>query len=184
VRMTKFLTIGRVLYDKGYKELVEASKIIRRDNPDVEFHWLGPIDESYPAHVPLEKVLEDQENGDIVYHDFSNDVISFLKGADCIILPSYHEGMSRTLMEALAVSRPVITSDIPGCREAVDEGVNGFLCEARNSASLVEAIKCFLKLSEEERRAMCENSRKKAESRFDVKKVISVYDAILSKLKK
>ena len=93
---------------------------------------------------PLEKVLEDQENGDIVYHDFSNDVISFLKGADCIILPSYHEGMSRTLMEALAVSRPVITSDIPGCREAVDEGVNGFLCEARNSASLVEAIKCFL----------------------------------------
>ncbi len=177
--MVRFLTIGRVLFDKGYQELIDASKSIKLAYPDVKFEWLGEIDDSYPEYVPLERVLADEKDGIINYHGFSNDVISYIKKADCIILPSYHEGMSRTLMESLAMSKPIITTNISGCRETVDDGENGFLCEARSSDSLTAAIKKFLNLSVEEREKMCRKSREKAEKQFDVNNVIKIYDKII-----
>lgn len=180
--MIRFVTIGRVLYDKGYKELIEASKKIKSEYSDVEFEWLGEIDESYPEYVSLEKVLSDEKNGYISYHGFSNNVKDFIKEADCIILPSYHEGMSRTLMESLAMSRPIITTNISGCRETVDDGENGFLCEARSCDSLVTAIKKFLSLSDIDRKKMGRRSREKAEKQFDVNNVIKIYDKIISGL--
>ena len=180
---TTFLSIGRVLYDKGYKELIEASKTIQQSHKDVEFQWLGPIDESYPEFVPENQIMTDQSNGWIHYLGFSSDVRTYIKQADCIILPSYHEGMSRTLMEALALGKPIITTDIPGCRETVDEGKNGFLCKPRDSYSLQQAILKFLKLPSESINEMSQYSRRKAESQFDVKKVIRIYEEILAKEK-
>lgn len=177
---TIFLTIARVLYDKGYRELVEASKIIQNKYDDVEFHWVGGIDEGYPEFVPASQIISDQDAGYIKYHGYSRKVKDHINKADCIILPSYHEGMSRTLMESLAMGKPIITSDIAGCRETVDEGKNGFLCRPRDVASLVEALEKFLALAPEKIKEMSSYSRAKAESQFDINDVIKVYDNILS----
>lgn len=166
--------IARVLYDKGYAEYVEASCAVHKEYSDVEFQLLGRIDEEYPKHVPEEVVMKDHKNGNICYLGFVSDVRAVMRAADCIVLPSYHEGMSRVLMEALAMGKPIITSDIPGCRETVDEGENGFLVPARNSEQLVVAFKQFLQLSQEQRCEMGKKSREKAERQFDVRKVIEI----------
>lgn len=176
--MKKFLMIARILYDKGYAEYVEAAKIVRREYPDVEFLLLGRIDEEYPNHVPADVVEQDNQAGHIRYLGFVNDVRSVVLSADCIVLPSYHEGLSRVLMEALALGRPIITTSIPGCKETVDDGVNGYLVNPRDVDSLVNAFRSFLSLSGEEQKTMGEYGRRKAEREFDVKNVIVVYRSI------
>ena len=174
-----FLTVARLLYDKGYSELVAASKIIKPRYRDVMFHWVGGMDEGYPEFVTPKQIILDQDAGYLRYHGYTRDVKEYMQKADCIILPSYHEGMSRTLMESLAMGKPVITSDIPGCREAVEEGKNGFLCRPKDTDSLVAAIEKFLSLSELQIEEMGRFSRRKAEMEFDVEKVIEFYDKIL-----
>ena len=175
---TVFLMIARVLYDKGYQEYVDAARIIRRECPDAEFWLLGKIDEEYPNHVPGEVVNRDHQEGIIKYLGFSSEVKSIEAQADCIVLPSYHEGLSRVLIEALAMGKPIITSDIPGCKETVEEGCNGYLVPPRDVEALVGVIRKFLHLSQDERRQMGEYGRMKAEREFDVKNVIAVYRKI------
>ena len=175
---TVFLMIARVLYDKGYQEYVDAARIIKKEHPDVEFWLLGKIDEEYPNHVPKSVVDTDSKAGLISYLGFLSDVRPVEEKADCIVLPSYHEGMSRVLMEALAMRKPLITTDIPGCKETVEDGRNGYLIPPRNVAALVEAIRKFLGLSQEERCRMGAYGRQKAEREFDVKNVIAVYRSI------
>ena len=175
---TVFLMIARVLYDKGYQEYVDAARIIRQEHPDVEFWLLGKIDEEYPNHVPGSVVDADHSAGIICYKGFTPDVKPIEKEADCIVLPSYHEGLSRVLIEALAMHKPIITTDISGCKETVEDGRNGYLVPPRNVDALVKAIRKFLNLSQEERKAMGDYGRKKAEREFDVKNVIAVYREI------
>ena len=176
---TVFLMIARILYDKGYQEYVDAARIIRRECPDVEFWLLGKIDEEYPNHVPAEVVNKDNEDGIIRYLGFSLDVKSVEVQADCIVHPTfYNEGMSRVLMEAMAMRKPIITTDIPGCKETVEEGRNGYIVPPRDVEALVCAIRKFLHLSQDERRLMGEYGRMKAEYEFDVNKVIAVYRKI------
>lgn len=176
--MVRFLMIARVLYDKGYSEYVSAAQAIKAIDPDVEFLLLGAIDTSYPNHVPKSIVDQDVATGVINYLGYIGDVTSVIKTIDCIVLPSYHEGMSRVLMEGLAMSKPIITTDIPGCKETVDDGINGFLCKPHDTASLIAAIKKFLRLSDKERLAFGQAGRRKAESQFDVRKVIAVYHSL------
>lgn len=174
--MKKFLMIARILYDKGYVEYVEAAKIVRREYSDVEFLLLGRIDEEYPNHVPADVVEQDNRAGHIRYLGFVNDVRSVVLSADCIVHPTfYYEGMSRVLMEAMALRKPIITTSIPGCMETVDDGVNGYLVRPRDVDSLVNALRLFLSLSDEEQKTMGQYGRRKAEREFDVKNVISVY---------
>lgn len=170
--------IARVLYDKGYQEYVDAARAVRRDYPEVEFQLLGRIDEEYPNHVPKEIVQKDESDGAIRYLDFISNVRPIAEAASCIVLPTYHEGMSRVLMEALAMGKPIITTDIPGCRETVDEGRNGYLVPPRDSGALEGALRRFFALSEEERTAMGRHGREKAEREFDVRNVIAVYRRI------
>lgn len=179
-----FLTIGRVLYDKGYRELIDASYSINKKYQNIEFQWLGAIDEDYPEFVSENQIMEDQKKGLINYLGFKFNVIDYIKNADCIVLPSYHEGMSRTLMEALALGKPIITTNIPGCKETVDEGKNGFLCNPKDAISLEAAIEKFLHLSPENIKNMSIYSRQKAVQQFDVKHVIKVYDDIVSRSRK
>ncbi|MBM6736209.1 glycosyltransferase [Mediterranea massiliensis] len=177
--MKYFLMIARVLYDKGYAEYVKAAKIIRKRYPNVEFLLLGRIDEEYPNHVPAEQVEKDVRDGYIRYLGFVKDVRSVVLSVDCIVHPTfYYEGMSRVLMEAMALSKPIITTNIPGCMETVEEGVNGYLVKPRDVDSLVEAITSFLSLSDAEQKIMGENGRMKVEKEFDVKNVIAVYRQI------
>lgn len=176
---TVFLMIARILYDKGYQEYVDAARIIRCEFPDTEFWLLGKVDEEYPNHVPADVVNRDHKEGTIRYLGFSSDVKSVEMQADCIVHPTfYNEGMSRVLMEAMAMQKPIITTDIPGCKETVEEGCNGYIVPPRDTEALVDAIRKFLHLSPRERRHMGEYGRQKAEKEFDVKNVIAVYRSI------
>ncbi len=177
-----FLTVSRVLYDKGFGELAEASGIIKKRYSGVEFQWLGNIDKDYVHSVSESEVQRLHDAGLINFLGYKNDVRDVMRRADCIVLPSYHEGMSRVLMEALAMGKPVIVSDVAGCRETVDDGVNGFLCEARDAVSLVMAIEKFMALSEDERVEMGRHSRTKAEMRFDIREVIEIYESLIDTL--
>lgn len=176
---TVFLMIARVLYDKGYQEFVDAARIIKKEDPNAEFWLLGKIDDEYPNHVPKSIVDADSKAGLISYLGFLSDVKPVEMKADCIIHPTfYNEGMSRVLMEAMALKKPIITTNIPGCKETVEDGRNGYLVPPRDVEALVGAIRKFLNLSLEERQRMGEYGRKKAEREFDVKNVIAIYRKI------
>ena len=170
--------VARVLYDKGYTEYVEAARIVRKEHPEAEFHLLGAVDTAYPKHVPEEVIKKDHAEGVIHYLGYASNVRPIMQTANCIVLPSYHEGLSRVLIEALAMGKPIITSDIPGCRETVEEGRNGYLVPPRNIEALANAVRSFLSLTLEERRSMGRYGRMKAEREFDVNNVIAVYRKI------
>ena len=137
-------------------------------------------DEGYPEYVSAKQIISDQDAGHIKYFGFKPHVQKYINRADCIVLPSYHEGMSRTLMEALAMGKPVIATDIAGCRETLEEGKNGFLCKPKDTETLVDVVEKFLKLEKEEIKKMGEYSRKKAETEFNMEDVKKVYDGILN----
>lgn len=175
---TIFLMIARPLYDKGYSEYVTAARKIKERYENVEFNLLGQMDLVYPNHVPEDIVMNDHEEGVINYLGFLTNVIPIMEKASCVVLPSYHEGLSRSLMEAIAMGKPVITTDIPGCRETVEDGKNGYIVPPQNALALEDAFEKFINLSELECEEMEKYSRIKAEREFDIKYVIDVYRKI------
>ncbi len=168
-----FLMAARVLYDKGYREFVEAAKA----NPQARFILVGAIDVN-PSAVPEEVVRGEKaiEYLGMMEHDR---LMEQIKKASCVVLPSYHEGMSIVLIEAIALGRPVICSDIPGCRETVDEGVNGYKVPCRDAEALSQTCRRFTELPDDSMEAMSQASRSKAERQFDVHKVWAVYKEII-----
>lgn len=177
-----FLMISRLLYDKGYLEYVAAAKIIKKDFPNTVFKLLGSLDIEYPNHVTKEQLQSDVESGAIEYLGYNPDVKSIIENVDCIVLPSfYNEGLSRVLMEALAMKKVIITTKIPGCKETVDEGLNGFLCNPQDIESLVEAMRKVINLSKEDIINMGNYARRKAEEVFDISKVIEIYHSITNR---
>ena len=176
-----FLFIGRLLEDKGYYEFVEAAKRVRRNHPDVQFQLIGALDPAYPKSVSREVVANDEKAGHIKYIGFTNDMQSVYRRRGLVItLPSYYsEGMNRSLMEACATGKPIITTSIPGCHEAVEEGKNGFIVPPKDPQALADAIERYLALGKDPRQAMSEASRKRAEEHFDVSKVIEVYERVI-----
>ena len=179
---TVFLMVARVLKDKGYNEFVQAARIVHREHPDARFCLLGPMDESNPAHVTPDELRRDVDAGHLEYLGTTNDVQSVVRRPGVVVvLPSYHEGMSRSLMEACAMGRPIITTDIPGCRETVEEGVNGFLVPAKDGRALADAMLRYIALDDATKQAFCRASRERAERIFDVSIVIKTYKRILQK---
>jgi galacturonosyltransferase len=163
----RFLFVGRVMKEKGVEELFEAMKRLRAEGFDCCLDMLGESEEDYT------KVLGEYEAGGWVrFHGFQNDVRPFIENAHCFVLPSYHEGMANTNLECAAMGRPVITSDIPGCREAVVEGVSGLLCESQNAHSLYDAMKRFMLLPNEARARMGRAGRQHMEAVFDKNVVV------------
>ena len=171
-----FLMVTRLLYEKGYSEYVAAANRLK---DRAEFRIMGSLD-AHPSAVCRDVVAKDVKSGAIKYIEFSTKVIEQIVMADCIVLPSYAEGLSRALMEALACARPVIASDIAGCRETVDIGVNGFLCKPKDVESLEQACIKFIELTPQQRVDMSMCSRKKAENEFSVDKAIAVYQDIIN----
>mgnify|MGYP002543207439 FL=1 len=178
---TIFLMVARVLYDKGYKEMVEAAKIVKRTHPEVEVQLLGPVDEAYPNAVSKEQIRLDEESGAITYLGYTTEPEKFMgrPGILLLLLSNYHEGLNRSLMEGCALGKPIIASDIPGCRETVREGENGYLVPPKEVNALADAMLRYLSLSDEEKESMSINSRKLAEERFDINSVKSCYERIL-----
>ena len=113
-----------------------------------------------------------EQKGIVVFHGFQEETRPYYAMADCVVLPSYHEGMSNVLLEASAMGRPVITSDIPGCREAVEDGKTGYLCEVKNADMLFEKMKLMMNKSAEELEEMGRCARKRMEKLFDKKKIV------------
>ena len=177
----RFLLVGRMLADKGYYEFVEAARIVRAKHPEVHFQLLGTVDPSYPLNIPLDRIYEDVDSGAVEYLGTTDNIQAEEgKRGTVVVLPSYHEGMSRALMEALSMGKPVITTDIPGCRETVEEGKNGFLVPKRDGKALAEACFRYIALSAEEKEAFSLHSRKMAEEIFDIEKVYVEYKKVLT----
>lgn len=164
---TRFLFIGRVMKEKGVDELFEAAERMKAHRSDVFFDIVGPMEDDYQA-----RIKELVEKGIIEYHGYQKDVKPYIEKSHCFVLPSYHEGMANTLLEAGAMGRPLITSRIHGCMEAVEEGRNGYLAEAKDAETLFGQMKKFLALSYEKKKEMGEESREVVQERFDKKKVV------------
>ena len=178
-RKFRFLLIARMLWDKGVGEYVEAAKVIRERWPDAECCLLGFVDVLNPAAISLSQMNEWVDKGFVHYLGVSDDVRPEIIKADCIVLPSYREGTPRSLLEAAAIGRPLITTDAVGCREVVEDGKNGLLCKVLDSKDLAQKMEQMLMLSAEDRYKMALYGRKKMESEFDEAIVIKKYlDAI------
>lgn len=164
---TRFLFIGRVMKEKGVDELFAAMRMLQKDGIHCSLDILGGFDEDYS------KQIEECENeGWLRYHGMQSDVRPFIANCHCFVLPSWHEGMANTNLECAASGRPVITSNIHGCMEAVEDGVTGFLCEKQNAESLYETMKRFCGLPIDQREAMGLAGKKRMEAVFDKRKVV------------
>lgn len=173
---TIFLMIARVLYDKGFKEYVEAAKLIKAQRGDVEFQLLGAIDEGNPSGVPKEIIEKAVKDGLINYLGTTNDVLPVIREADCLVLPSYREGISRVLMEAASMEKAIIATNVCGCREVVNDGETGFLCKVKNSTDLAHKMANIINMSIEDRIMMGKRGRVKVVEEMDLKKIIDIYD--------
>lgn len=162
-----FLFVGRVMREKGVEELFAAMERLRREHCDCVLDVLGGFEENYE---PL--IRAGEAAGWLRYHGYQKDVRPFIAASHCFVLPSWHEGMANTNLECAAMARPLITSAIPGCMEAVEEGVSGLLCQVQNEDSLYEAMNRFLTLTREERVQMGLAGRRRMEAVFDKEKVV------------
>ena len=173
-----FLYLGRIMREKGMDELFAAMRRLREKfGAGVVLDIVGFYDdEGYKAQVD-----ELAAEGVAVYHGFQSDPVPYYAAADCVVLPSYHEGMSNVLLEAAATGRPVITSDIPGCREAVENGKTGLLCKAGDSESLYTQMAQMAETSPAERQAMGRAAHEKMRREFDKRLVVEKTMAALFK---
>lgn len=164
---TVFLFAGRVMKEKGMDELISCAKRLKQENANVRFEIVGTYEEDYKETMDK---LQEQE---IVYYlGFHKDIKMYYERCHCLVLPSYHEGMANVLLEAAAMGRPLITSDICGCREAVRDGENGYLCAVKNEESLYQGIKKFMGLPWEQKREFGIKSRELVSRKFDRKTVV------------
>jgi glycosyltransferase involved in cell wall biosynthesis len=177
-----FVLIGRLLWDKGVGEYVEAARLLRARYPQARFQLLGPVGVDNPSAITRAEVAAWEQEGIIEYLGEAHDVRPFIANATCVVLPSYREGVPRTLMEASAMGRPIVATDVPGCREVVAHGVNGLLCEVRNADSLAERLAQMLDMSGAARGAMGERGRQKVIAEFDERVVVNHYKDLVRNL--
>lgn len=163
----RFLFIGRVMKEKGVDELFEAAEQLKSEGADIAVDVVGPFEDHYE-----DKVNELDKSGIIKYHGYQSDVKPFIRQSHCFVLPSYHEGMANTLLECGAMGRPLITSNIHGCLEAVKDGETGYLCNVKDANDLYMKMKKFIELPYEEKREMGQLSHEHVAHVFDKKKVV------------
>lgn len=166
-----FLFIARVMKEKGIDQYLEAAEYIRAKYPQTRFHVCGACEQDYK-----ERLNELQSKGIITYHGLISDIAAMHMISSCTIHPTYYpEGLSNVLLESCACGRPIITTNRSGCREVVDDSVNGFVVEEKNSRDLIATIEAFLAMSWEERKQMGLAGRKKVEKEFDRRIVVEKY---------
>ena len=167
---TVFVTIGRIMKDKGIDELLLSAKELKEKHDDIAFKLVGGFDDDYKA-----KIERAEKEGIIEYVGFTKDVHSAIKNSHATIHPSYHEGTSNVLLETASCGRPIIASNVAGCNNTFDDGVSGIAFEPKNAAALTLAVEKFLLLSNEERAEMGRRGREKMEKEFDRRFVIDAY---------
>lgn len=176
-----FILIARMLWDKGIGEYVEAAKIVKARYPNTRFQLLGALDVENRTAISTKEMDEWVNEGLVEYLGATNDVRPYIEKASCIVLPSYREGTSRVLLEAASMGRPIIASDVPGCREVVENGVTGFLCRSKDCVDLSDKMGDMVNLTYEQRQIMGAKAREKVKSGFNQEIVTRLYlDAIES----
>ena len=176
-----FLFIGRLLYDKGIMEFLDAAKKISLAHNQINFWIVGSLDSSNPSSIPKEKIDQFTKNNKITYFGETNTIKNYIDEADVIVLPSYREGMPKAILEGMSMGRPVITTDTPGCREAIDNQINGFLVPIKDSDALSHAMLKMYQLRAEELQEMGKRSREKVIAEFDEKIITNQYVNLIRK---
>lgn len=180
----RFLFVGRLLWDKGVREYVEAARQVRKLRPQARFRMLGLVDAPNRTAVSRSELQSWVDEGVIEHFPACDDVRPYIADADCIVLPSYREGLPRTLLEGAAMAKPLIASDVPGCRDVVEPGVNGLLCAVRDPEALAEAMIRMVDLGAVARAEMGQRGRAKVEAGFGQDIIVARYlDAIGHALK-
>ena len=183
-KQVTFLLIARMLWDKGVGEFVEAARQIKSEFSNVHFQLLGFLDVENRTAISSKQVKRWDKEGVVEYMGETDDVREHIANSSCVVLPSYREGLPRTLLEAASMGRPIIATDVTGCREVVKNGVNGYLCHVRNATDLTMKIKNFLGLSVDERRSMGLEGRAIVEEEFNekilIEKIVSQIEKLLS----
>lgn len=170
-----FVFIGRVMREKGIEEYLAVAQFFAAAGKPFTFHVCGDFEEKYEHQL---SDLHDKEI--IVYHGYVADTRPILAQMNCLVLPSYHEGMSNVILEASAMGRPVIATDIPGCREAIDDGYTGLLIQPANKEDLIRAVEMFEAMSHDEREKMGLRARAKMETGFNRKNIVEKYCAVIN----
>ncbi|HJV74813.1 MAG TPA: glycosyltransferase family 4 protein [Noviherbaspirillum sp.] len=177
-----FLLVARMLKDKGVEEFVEAARVARHQMGAASFQLLGFVDPANPNSISMERIKSWESEGVIRYLGKTDDVRPYLSEADCVVLPSYREGVPRSLLEAAAMARPLIATNVAGCRDVVDHNVNGLLCRARDANDLAEKMVHMFYLPLERRLQMGQAGRRKIEREFDEKLVIQKYLEMIAEI--
>jgi glycosyltransferase involved in cell wall biosynthesis len=178
-----FLLVARLIYDKGIEEFIEAIKILKKYGVEARFQLLGGKDPEHKRGIPANVIDEWVKDGWVEYLGKVENVRDYINAADCVVLPSYREGSPRSLMEAASLQKPIITTNVAGCRQVVEDYYTGFLCEVKNPEDLAVKMDKMMKLSEAERRQMGVNGRRKMEREFSDSHVIRKYLTLINELK-
>tara|TARA_B100000989_G_C19489476_1_gene449099 strand:- start:98 stop:1237 length:1140 start_codon:yes stop_codon:yes gene_type:complete len=179
-----FLLIARMIKDKGVMEYIEAASLTKKSNSNVKFKILGPLGVQNRTAISEKIIYSWHKKKTIQYLGETDNVIEEISKADCIVLPSYREGTSRVLLEAASTGRPIIATNVPGCKEVVENEINGFLCEVKNSYDLFRKIQKIITLTHEERVKMGLMGRTKIINEFDSKIVNNIYLKTLKNISK
>jgi glycosyltransferase involved in cell wall biosynthesis len=171
----RFLMIARLVQDKGILEYVKAAESLQKKYPHIEFQVLGALYEDNPTAITSKQLQEWVTHHIITYLGHTDNVIDVIAQSSCVVLPSYREGMSRILLEAASMNRPLIASNVPGCMEVIDDGVNGYLCHVADYKDLAHKMEKMLNLDFETRAIMGEHSRNKILEYFSEDIVIDKY---------
>ena len=168
---TEFVFISRIMKEKGADQYLEAAEYIREKYPNTRFHICGFCEQAYE-----QKLKDLHDKGIIIYHGMVRDVKQVIAKAHCTIHPTYYpEGLSNVLLESAACARALITTNRSGCREVIDNGINGFVVEQKNTQDLIDKIEVFLALPWEQKKAMGIAGRAKVEREFDRQIVVEKY---------
>ncbi len=175
----RFLLVARLLADKGVREYVAAARLLGPRWPQARFHLMGQVDVANRTAIGAGELASWVAAGVIDYSPPCNDIRPAMREADFIVLPSYREGLSRVLLEAAAMRRPIVTTDVPGCRDIVDDGINGYLCEARDGPALAQALERALKTDDATWQGMAQAGRARVLAQFSQDRVIALYRSAL-----
>lgn len=173
-----FTLIARMVKDKGVIEFIEAAGLVNKSYPNARFLLIGPYYPGNPTAID-ETILASISNDYIKYLGSSDNIIQEIDQSDCVVLPSYREGLSRVLLEAASMAKPIITTDVPGCREVVKDGETGYLCKAKNSKDLARKIIMVCSMGSQERITMGKKGRQLVEKNFNEQLVINKYKEIV-----
>lgn len=179
-----FLFIGRLLYDKGLREYAAAAKQLKTAYPQAECWILGHLDDENPAHIQREELVQWVQGGFIHYKGVKDDVRPIIAQCDWVVLPSYREGLSRVLLEAMAMSKPIITTDAPGCKETVVDGKSGFIVPVRNTEALYNAMKTCCTLSSQTQKEMGAYGRQMVIRTYEARIVGNIFADLIKQLHK